>query len=60
MQLDTADILYSQLVRMVSAKRAYDRGWQDRLLDLMAHATADQIALLHALLIDSADDSDVA
>jgi len=53
LQGDVIEVLYTQLLQSQSAKNAYDQGWQDRLLDLLANATPEQIAFLELIAADN-------
>ena len=50
LQGDVIEVLYTQLLQSQSAKNAYDQGWRDRLIDLLAHAAPEQIALLELIV----------
>lgn len=46
--------------RRRSVKAAYAQGWEERLTDLLDHATPEQAAVIHALLNEPDDDSEIS
>jgi len=58
LQHEVTDTLRHQLLQARSAKDAYEQGWTARPIDLLAHATPKQAALLYALLTDLNDHDD--
>jgi len=55
LQGDVTDILFNQLLQSHSAKQAYEQGWQNRLIDLLAHATPEQVAILRQIVLNELD-----
>ena len=58
LQHDVSDVLRQQLAQAQSAKRAYEQGWDARLLDLLGRATPEQARLLREMLINDPDNDD--
>ena len=59
LQHDVSDVLRQQLAQAQSAKRAYEQGWDARLLDLLGRATPEQARMLRELLINDSDDDGI-
>ncbi len=53
LQWEVADVLKRQVARSRSAKKAYDEGWEARLMDLLARSTPLQMVTLREVLMDA-------
>ncbi len=53
LQWEVADVLKRQVAKSRSAKKAYDEGWEARLMDLLARATPLQVVTIHEVLMDA-------
>ncbi len=53
LQWEVADVLKRQMAQSRSAKKAYDEGWEARLMDLLARATPLQVVTIHEVLMDA-------
>ncbi len=53
LQWEVADVLKRQVAKSRSAKKAYDLGWEARLMDLLARATPLQVVTIHEVLMDA-------